>query len=159
MKSLYVWATVALGLGFLLGGLFTFSQGRHTRGELIEDLLAERLNVADPCTVLTYEGARAPEGVEIPKVDVDTAEEADCQARVIRTHTLALTDGKTYSELPRDDPGREFWFDSLTIQTPLHVAHVGLELTLFAMGVGVAFSGLGAYVLVIGVPFVRKIVS
>lgn len=158
-KWMFSLATVALGLAFLLGGAFVLYQGLHTQDEVVESLRAERLEAQDPCILLTYEGARAPEGVEVPRVLVDTAEEAHCQALVIRTHTLSITGGKTYSELDREDPNRAVWVTSLTLQNSLHQAHVSLELTRFVLGVGVAFLGVGIYILFFGVPLVRKIVS
>lgn len=158
-KTFFTWGTVLLGAAFLIGGVLVIWLGLHSRGHLIEDLSNERLTVQDPAILLTYEGARAPEGVEVPMVLIDTSAEADAQARVIRTHTLGITGGKTYSEMDREDPARATYVTSLTLQTSLHVAHIGLELSLFVIGVGVAFAGAGAGILVLGVPLVRKVVS
>jgi hypothetical protein len=158
-KSFIRWATILFGVAFLVAGAFVAYQGYHTREHLIEDLTNERLVVQDPTILLTYEGARAPEGVEVPEVTIDTAMEADAQARVIRTHTLGITEGKTYSEMDREDPARATYITSLTLQTSLHLAHIGLELSLFVIGVGVAFAGIGAATLVIGLPLVNKILA
>lgn len=158
-KWMLIWGTALFGLAFLVGGAFVVLQGLHTQQEVVADLSAEHIEGQDPCTLLTYEGARPPEGVEVPRVLVDTAEEAHCQALVIRTHTLSITGGKTYSELGREDPNRALWVTSLTLQNALHQAHVSLELTRFVLGVGVAFLGVGIYTLFFGVPLVQKIVS
>jgi hypothetical protein len=116
-------------------------------------LVDERLEVQDPMILLTFEGARAPEGVEVPTVLIDTAIEADAQARVIRTQTLSSTDGKTYSEMDREDPGRQLYITSLTLQNSLHQAHIGLELSRLVL----ALTGLGLGILVLWLPVVRKV--
>ena len=157
MRKFVFLGAVLVGLAFLVAGVAMISLGWHTRGELVGDLLAEKLDVPDPAILLTYEGARPPEGVEVPRVTIDTAQEAHNQALVIRTHTLASTGGLTYSEMGRKDPGRELYITSLTLQNSLHLAHVGLELTLFVMGVGLGFTGLGLAVLVLGLPMIRRI--
>ena len=159
LKRFYIWGTTLLGIAFVLGGLVTMYLAIHQRGHLIEDLRNERLEVQDPAILLTYEGARAPEGVEVPTVLIDTAAEADAQAKVIRTHTLAATGGLTYSEMDREDPNRALYITSITLQGALHQAHLGLELTLFIAGVGLAFTGIGAGTLVIGLPLVRKVLA
>ncbi|MEX2143866.1 MAG: hypothetical protein WD740_04670 [Anaerolineales bacterium] len=158
-KQLVFWGTVALGAAFFIAGALLVWLGLHQRDHIIHDLRAENLMVQDPRILLTYETARAPEGVEVPLVVIDTAELADAQARVIRVHTLTSTGGLTYSEMDREDPNRAFYLNSLTLQTTLHQAHLGLELTTLVMGIGVAFAGLGAYVLVFGLPMVRKVMA
>jgi hypothetical protein len=157
-KSFYTWGTAILGLAFLAAGIFMFWQGWHTRSEVQASLVAEGLEVSDPQMLLEYENARAPEGVEVPTVLIDTAMEAHYQAEVIRTHTLGITGGKTYSELDREDPARATYITSLTLQTSLHLAHVSLEISRLILGIGVAFAGFGAYTLAIGLPLVRRAV-
>jgi hypothetical protein len=158
-KTFFIWGTAAVGAAFLIAGLVVMYLGWHNRGEVVTSLVNEHLEVADPAILLTYEGARAPEGVEVPMVIVDTASEAHDQAMVIRTHTLASTGGLTYSQMDREDPNRAFYLDSLVLQGALHQAHVSLEISLLVIGIGFAFTGLGASILVLGVPLVRKVVS
>jgi hypothetical protein len=158
-NQFYVWATILFGVAFLLGGLTTIYLAMHQRAHIVEDLRNERLEVSDPAILLTYEGARAPEGVEVPTVLIDTSAEADAQARVIRTHTMSSTGGLTYSEMDREDPNRALYITSITLQGALHQAHLGLELTLFIAGVGLALTGIGAGTLVIGLPLVRKVLA
>lgn len=159
MKRFVVWGVVALGLAFLAGGLGLMGLGWHTRAEVTQDLVNEHLVVPDPQILLTYPDARAPEGVSVPTVTIDTAMEAHYQALVIRTHTLAATGGKTYSEMERDDPNRALYVTSLTLQDSLHLAHVSLEVTTLVLGIGLAFSGLGLGTLFLGVPTVQKVFS
>lgn len=150
---------ILMGLAFVAGGLFLAYQGWQTREGLTQDLLAEKLEVQDPAILLTYEGAHAPEGVEVPMVVIDTAAEADAQAMVIMHHTLGITGGLTYSEMSREDPNRALYITSLTLQNSLHMAHLGLEITLLVIGIGVAFTGLGAGILLFGLPIASKVLA
>lgn len=156
-KNWMKWGTAFLGIMFLVAGILMIVQGQHTRGELVKSLLDEKLEVQDPAVLLSYETARAPEGVEVPEIIIDDAMEAYYQAQVIRVHTLASTEGKTYSEMDREDPGRDLYIRSLTLQNSLHMAHMGLEITRLIIGLGVAFSGLGLGTLVLGLPLVNKV--
>lgn len=158
-KKFFTYGTILLGIAFIAGGLALMYLGYHTRSHAIEDLRNENLEVQDPEILLTYDGARAPEGVEVPLVVIDTSREADAQARVIRTHTLSSTGGLTYSEMGREDPGRALYITSLTLQNSLHQAHIALELTLLVMGTGLAFTGLGLGVVFLGLPLVRKVLG
>ena len=158
-KQLFIWGTVALGVAFFVAGGLLVWLAFHQQGHIVEDMRNENITTQDPRILLTYEGARAPEGVEVPLVTIDTAELADAQARVIRVHTLAITGGKTYSEMDREDPARATYISSLTLQTTLHQAHLGMEITNLVMGIGAAFAGFGAYVLVLGLPMVRKVIA
>ncbi|MDA1330552.1 MAG: hypothetical protein O3B43_05755, partial [Chloroflexi bacterium] len=98
-KNWMKWGTAFLGIAFLAAGILMTVQGLHTREELVQALLDENLEVQDPAVLLTYESARAPEGVEVPLIMIDDAMDAYYQAEVIRVHTLNSTDGKTYSEM------------------------------------------------------------
>ncbi len=168
-KQFFIWGTIALGVAFLVAGLALVYLGLHTQDEVVGRLREERLEVADPAILLTYEGATAPEGEEVPLVLIDTSAEADAQAMVIHEHTMSATGGLTYAELPREvaladgsigpNPLRSLYITSVTLQGALHQAHVSLELTLFVMGVGAAFTGLGLYTLVLGLPLVRKVMA
>ncbi len=155
----YTWGTALLGIAFVIGGLSMLFLGYQTNSELVQDLRSQNLEVQNPAILLTYEHARAPEGVDVPKVLIDTAQEANDQAEVIMHHTLAATEGKTYSQLDREDPNRQLWVTSLTLQNSLHMAQMGLQVTLLVMGIGVAFTGLGLAVLIIFLPIVRKVVG
>jgi hypothetical protein len=155
-KIFYVWGVALLGAAFVIGGLTMAFMGYQARQEVVQALVDENLSVSDPATLLTFEGARAPEGVEVPEVVIDTAAEARAQALVIRTHTLTRTEGKTYSEMDREDPNRAFYLDSLVLQDSLNQAYASLQISLLVIGVGVAFFGAGSGTLVFGLPIVKK---
>jgi F0F1-type ATP synthase membrane subunit c/vacuolar-type H+-ATPase subunit K len=155
-KSFYFWGVALLGAAFIVGGLVMAYLGYEARQTVVQSLLDENLTVSDPQVLLTYEGARAPEGVEVPQVVIDDAAEARAQALVIREHTLTRTEGKTYSQMDREDPNRAFYLDSLVLQSSLNQAYASIQLSLLVIGVGVAFAGLGSGALVFGLPLINK---
>lgn len=144
--------TLGLGVVLLVSGVFMVISGMNTRSDVKDGVSNERLVVPDPQVLLTYPGARAPEGVEVPEVLIDTADEAHAQAQVIRTHVLEQTDGKTYGEMDRDDPNRDLYLDALTLQSALHQAHISFEITRLVIGLGAIIIVLGVGTLVLGVP-------
>ena len=69
---------------------------------------------------------------------------AYCQADVIDQHTQAITGGKTYAELPQDDPNRATAMDSAFLQASLFTSVVafGVAGMAFVLGVVLALVGL-----------------
>lgn len=155
-KSFYFWGIALLGAAFVIGGLTMAFLGYQARQEVVQSLEQEHLTSSDPVVLLTYEGARAPEGVEVPEVVIDTAGEARAMAMVIREHTMSMTGGKTYSEMGREDPNRATYLNSLVLQGSLNQAYASLQISLLVIGVGVAFTGLGSGTLVFGLPLIKK---
>ena len=156
-KDLIKWGVGILAILFVIAGSMLMYEGNNTRVELTETLAAENITGADPQVLLTYEGARAPEGVVIPEVTIDSGRQAYYQAQVIQTHTMNITDGKTYAEMGREDPGRATYITSLTLQNSLNMAFMGLEITRLIIGLGVAFLGLGIGMAVLGLPVVNRV--
>jgi len=147
-KNWMKWGISAIGILFVIAGAIWLIQADHTHTELQDSLARENITGSDPEILMTYEGARAPEGVEIPEVVIDTAMEAYYQAQVIRSHTLKITEGKTYADLDREDPGRALYITSLTLQNRLYMAHMGLEITRLIAS---------AVMLVFGLPLINKV--
>ena len=114
----------------------------------------------------------------IPGQKVDTGSEAQAFAAVIRKHTLAATEGKTYAQMPRfidengqgtDDEGaaakdpktgepvanqaRNIWVTSTALQTALNTAYFAEGVATFAivMGVAMLLSGVGFLILTLRV--------
>lgn len=59
------------------------------------------------------------------------------QADIIQHHSLELADGKTYAELPMDDPIRATVMDSSFLRASLFTSVVSFGIAAFAMGIGV----------------------
>jgi hypothetical protein len=158
-KKFFTWGTTVVGVAFVVAGLALAYLGWHTNSEIIENLQGENIETQDPAVLLSYEGARAPEGVEVAEVVVDSPAEADAMAQVIHEHTMSITGGLTYTEMGREDPNRDLYLNSLILQTTLHQAHLGFEITYLVLGIGTAFTGLGVAILALGLPIVKKVVS
>ena len=127
---------LGLALVFVVAGVAFGALGLAARGEVQSNLEAERLVVENPQILLTYPGARAPEGVEVEKVLINSPELADAEAKVIQTHVLAITGGKTYSEMDREDPARATYLNAVTLRSALMQARMAFDVSLLVMGLG-----------------------
>ena len=75
--------------------------------------------------------------------DVNGPFSAYCQAMVINKHTLAITGGKTYAELAKDDPNRATAMNSAFLQAWLFTSVVAYGVALMAIAVGIVLALLG----------------
>jgi hypothetical protein len=75
--------------------------------------------------------------------DVNGPFSAYCQAMVINKHTLAITGGKTYAELAKDDPNRATAMNSAFLQASLFTSVVAYGVALMAFGVGIVLALIG----------------
>jgi hypothetical protein len=138
---------VAFGIGAIYSGI----DGRDT---VRDQLRAERI-VGTPDST-------------IPGQLVDTGSEARAFSDVMREHTLAATDGKTYAEMDRflaegggttddesaalvrggepvDNPARQIWVTETALSTALNTAYFAERVALFSivMGIALLLSGVG----------------
>ena len=76
--------------------------------------------------------------------DVNGPISAFCQADIIDHHTLEITGGMTYAELPQDDPNRAVAMDSAFLQASLFTSVVafGVAGMAFVLGIVLALIGL-----------------
>jgi hypothetical protein len=76
--------------------------------------------------------------------DVNGPISAYCQADIIDQHTLDITGGKTYAELPREDPNRAVAMDSAFLQASLFTSVVafGVAGMAFVLGIVLILVGL-----------------
>jgi hypothetical protein len=68
---------------------------------------------------------------------------AYCQAKVIDKHTKEITGGKTYAELPQDDPKRDTAMTASFLQASLFTSVVAFGVALMAIVVGALFILIG----------------
>ena len=114
----------------------------------------------------------------IPGQLVDTGSEAQAFAAVMRKHTLAATDGKTYAQMPRfldengngtddeaaaakdpktgapvENEARNIWVTSTALSTALNTAYFAESVATFAivMGAALLLSGVGFLILTLRV--------
>jgi hypothetical protein len=74
---------------------------------------------------------------------VDQPWEAYAQADVIDKHAGEIAGGKTYAELPRDDPNRDSLMDASFLQASLFTSVVAFGVALMAFGLGIVLVFVG----------------
>lgn len=70
---------------------------------------------------------------------VDTPWEAWAQADIINKHALKASDGKTYSELDKENPVRETMMNGSFLRASLFTSVVAFGVALLVLGLGVVF--------------------
>lgn len=136
---------------------------------------------ADVRSTLAEENIVGTADSSIPGQLVDSGSEARAFAEVMRKHTLASTDGATYSELPRyldangnmtnsadeaartadgalvENPLRQLWITETALTTALNTAYFAEQVANFAMIMGAALllTGAGFSVLTVGALYRR----
>lgn len=65
------------------------------------------------------------------------------QADIIQEHALHASGGKTYAELPQDDPVRATMMNASFLRASLFTSVVSFGVAAFAMGVGLLFIIVG----------------
>ena len=68
---------------------------------------------------------------------------AYCQADIIDHHTQEITGGKTYAELPQDDPNRAVAMDSAFLQASLFTSVVAFGVAGMAFVLGIVLTLIG----------------
>ena len=68
---------------------------------------------------------------------------AYCQADIIDQHTLAITGGKTYAELPQDDENRPVAMQSAFLQASLFTSVVAFGVAGMAFVLGIVLALIG----------------
>jgi hypothetical protein len=126
---------VQLGVGFIGGGAYMVAQGLAAKKTVREALLAEQ--------ILTAEEA------DPPRTLVQDVRTAEAQAEIIRLHSLRETGGRTYSELPRGDPLRDYYLNGVTLRSALGLAVMGLRVSDLVVGMGAFMAAVGGAMIVI----------
>jgi len=75
--------------------------------------------------------------------DVNGPISAYCQADIINHHTLGITGGKTYAELPQDDPNRATAMQSAFLQASLFTSVVAFGVCAMAFVIGIVLTMIG----------------
>jgi hypothetical protein len=119
-----------LALLTIIAGIVYVILGAVTWGAVSSNLAAEKITVSDDAS--NFQGQL-----------VDTPWEAWVQADVINKHALEASDGKTYAELPQDDPTRS------TVMTASFL-RASLFTSVVAFGVGLLVVGTGIVLILIG---------
>ena len=135
----FMWlAAIVLGFVFIAAGAFMVSQGLSAKDTVHDTLVAERITTS--------------EDASIPNAAVDDAATAQAQSDVIKTHVMETTEGKTYSELDREDPLRATYLNSVSLRTALNLAVMGFKLSDLVVGMGAFIVVVGATNLLLTAP-------
>jgi hypothetical protein len=127
---------VLFGIVLVVAGLYMVRESRIAHDDVRDALAGERIITA--------------EDAEIPLALVDSPAEAKAQADIIQEHVLKTTEGKTYSELPREDPRRATYLQAVTLRTALMESYLAFKVADLVMGVGAIVALLGASQVVLG---------
>jgi hypothetical protein len=136
-------ATIALGVGLLVGGYVSISTARDTRDEVQNEIVSENIRTADDAA--------------IPNVKVDSPEKAKAQADIIKKHSLKATGGKTYAELGRDDPSRNTYLTGVNLRTSLSSYIMAYKLTQFIEAFGWLLIAGAVVTFAVGTPTVYTV--
>jgi uncharacterized membrane protein YdbT with pleckstrin-like domain len=115
--------TIVAGVVFIVAGVLTYITVSNT-------LADQKITVAEDAARFAGQA-------------VDQPWEAYAQADVIAKHASEVAGGKTYAELPRDDPDRNTVMTASFLQASLFTSVV-------AFGVAVMAVGLGLVLIVVG---------
>jgi hypothetical protein len=114
----------------IVAGAFLFVAGGITYGLVHRELSDEKIVVSDDAERL---GGEAVEGPFT----------AYAEAMVIKDHALEIGGGKTYAELPKDDPKRDTVMTASFLRASLFTSVVAFGVAALVMGLGVLFVLVG----------------
>ena len=116
----------AVGVLGIIGGLALIAVGLVVWIMVSVQLRAE--NIVIPDDAIAFQG-QVVQGPFTAFVQADT----------IQMHALHLSGGKTYAELPQDDPIRDVMMNASFPRASLFTSAVSYGVAVFAMGVGALF--------------------
>ncbi|WOF22643.1 aromatic ring-opening dioxygenase LigA [Microbacterium betulae] len=117
------------GLGVAAGATLV-AVGAAVWAVITRELRAEKITVAGDSDLLPGKPVAGPVS-------------AYAQAEIIRKHALAASDGKTFAELPQDDPVRSTVMSASFLRASLFTSVVSYGVAAFAIGVGVVTGAFG----------------
>lgn len=137
-RNLWI-AVAALGLAFIVAGLFMVSEGMDAKDLIRNRLIAEEITTSSSAS--------------IPDARVDDVATAESQEALITEHTLGSLG--PYSSLERGSPERATYIDGVTLRTALNMAIMGFKVSDLVIGIGafVAVVGLANVLLLAPVAY------
>jgi ABC-type sugar transport system permease subunit len=125
MRKVAALTSIVVGVIMAIAGVVTWVVVSST----LED---QRITVSDDANCAAGDNVNGPIS-------------AFCQADIIDHHTQEITGGKTYAELPQDDPNRAVAMDSAFLQASLFTSVVafGVAGMAFVLGIVLTLIGLG----------------
>ena len=128
-------AVPLLGLLVIIAGVVLVAAGVATYAVVSSTLADQKITVSDDATYFAGQQVTQPW-------------QAYAEATVIAKHASEIAGGKTYAELPQDDPNREAVMTASFLQASLFTSVV-------AFGVAALAAGLGIVLMLVGVALRR----
>ncbi len=113
-----------VGILGIIGGILLIVVGIAAWIGVTTQLTAEKITIPDDAIAFQGQQVTGPLTAWV-------------QADIINTHALAASDGKTYAELPQDDPARATVMQASFLRASLFTSIVAYGVALFAAGMGV----------------------
>ncbi|HRO23123.1 MAG TPA: aromatic ring-opening dioxygenase LigA [Promineifilum sp.] len=108
----------------VIAGIVVIVAGISTWGVISGNLRDQRITVSSDATCAAGDTVAGPIS-------------AYCMAQVIDHHALAATGGKTYAELPQNDPQRTVAMNASFLRASLFTSVVAYGVAAFAVGMGI----------------------
>jgi hypothetical protein len=131
MRTVRIIAIIAI-----VAGAFSIVAGGVTYYVVHRELADQHITVSDDAANMAGE-------------DVTGPFTAYAQAMAIKEHAIKAGGGKTYAELPQDDPARQTVMTADFLQASLFTSVVAFGVAVLAMGLGVMFVLFGVALLAI----------
>jgi hypothetical protein len=161
MKKAFPIGLMVIGLVFLVGGIYTVTQGLGARDKVRDELVAQAITTS--------------EDASIPNVAVTDAATAESMADAIGVHSLEATGGRSYAELgryltpdggdtsdealalkdeagnPVPNPIRNVAFQATSLRTSLYTSVMAFKVSELVIGLGIMVAVLGLVVGGVGI--------
>src|SRR5262245_49726114 len=119
-----------LSILVIVGGVILMAAGAFTWAVVTKQLSDEKITVSDDADHFAGQ-------------DVNGPFTAYAQANVIRKHALEASGGKTYAQLPQDDPKRDTVMTASFLRASLFTSVVSFGVAFFAFGMGILMILIG----------------
>jgi hypothetical protein len=119
-----------IGLITLIAGVVLAVAGAFTYVMVSITLADENITVSDDAKYFAGDEVNGPLS-------------AASEAQTIEKHALAASGGKTYAELPKDDPNRQTVMTGSFLRASLFTSVVAFGVAAMAVGIGIIFALLG----------------
>lgn len=123
-------AVKAIGVLGILGGIALILVGVVVWVMVASQLRAENITIPDDAMAFQGQVVQGPFTAYV-------------QADIIQHHALEASGGKTYAELPQDDPIRATMMNASFLRASLFTSVVSFGVAAFAIGVGILFLLVG----------------
>jgi len=125
LRSVSVIGTIVVvfGIIMILAGGFTWYQVQS-------QLASEKITVSEDASMFAGQAVNSPWT-------------AYSEAQTIEKHALAASGGKTYAELPKDDPNRQVVMTGSFLRASLFTSVVAFGVAFMAFGIGIVLTLVG----------------